>query len=81
MDTDSELQNNVDATTERRTDTGENKNLIYDRRRWGAHQVIHVQEKKRKGQKEERWMEEQVDRGRIIFSASQLISKVYFYLY
>lgn len=96
MDTDSELQNNVGATAERRSDTGENKNLIYDRRRWGTHQVIHVQKKIKgwggkcergvgtvwqAGQKEERWMEEQVDRGRIISSASQLIHLVYFYLY
>lgn len=33
MDTDSELQNSVDATTEERADTGETRNLIYYRSR------------------------------------------------
>lgn len=95
MYTDSELQNSVGATTEWRSDRGENKNLICDRRRRGTHRVIHVQKKKKEGarvkgggigtvwqagQKEERWLEEQVDRGRMI-SAGQLINYVYFYLY
>lgn len=54
MYTDSELQNSVGATTEWRSDRGENKNLIYDRRRRGTHRVIHVQKKKKGGGKSER---------------------------
>ena len=59
MGTDSELQNNVDATTEERTDTGETRDVIYCRRRRVPHEEsnpsVRERERREEETREQRW--------------------------